>query len=129
LKKPIIFSLVESPSHPNFSQLFVDNDYDEKVFFSVRKIINALKKQKPDIVIVKFHYLYVSDYASNHISNVDSLLASLQKYRDYQPKFIFFTSKKDQQFIKRLTDHYEGFSSSVHALVMPVQTKHMLELL
>jgi len=129
LKKPIIFSLVESPSHPNFSQLFSDKGYDEKVFFTVRKIINALKKQKPDIVIVKFHYLYVSDYASNHISNVDSLLASLQKYSDYQPKFIFFTSKQDYQFIKRLTDHYEGFASSVHALKMPVQVKQMSELL
>jgi len=129
LKKPIIFSLVESPSHPNFSQLFVDKGYEEKVFFSVRKIINALKKQKPDIVIVKFHYLYVSDYASNHISNVDSLLASLQKYRDYQPKFIFFTSKQDHQFIKRLTDHYEGFASSVIALKMPVQLKTMEDVL
>ncbi len=129
MNKPIIFSLIESPAHPNFSQLFVDKGYDEKVFFSVRKIISALKKQKPDIVIVKFHYQYVSDYASNHISNVDSLLASLQKYSDYQPKFIFFTSKKDKQFIKLLTDHYEGFARSVHALVMPVQAKQMGELL
>ncbi len=129
MKKPIIFSLVESPAHPNFSQLFMDKGYDEKVFYSVRKIISALKKQKPDVVIVKFHYLYVSDYASNHISNVDSLLASLQKYSDYQPKFIFFTTKQDNQFLHLLTDHYEGFASSVHVLIMPVQAKQMSDLL
>jgi len=129
LKKPVIFSLIDSPAHPNFSQLFESKGYEERHFFSVRKIISALKKEKPDIIIALFHYQYVSDYASNHISNVDSLLASLQKYNDYQPKFIFFTKKNDHKFLHLLTDHYEGFASSVHALVMPVQANKMEELL
>ncbi len=98
-------------------------------FFSVRKIISALKKHKPDVIVAHFHYLYVSDYASNHISTVDSLLASLQKYSDYQPKFIFFTHKKDRQFIERLTNHYVGFARSVHDVVLPAQEKKMSELL
>lgn len=129
MRKPVIFSLIESPAHPNFTQLFIEKGYEEKHFFTVRKIISALKKQKPDIVIVKFHYQYVSDYASNHISNVDSLLASLQKYSDYQPKFIFFSSQQDYKFLHLLTDHYAGFARSVHALIMPVQAKQMSELL
>lgn len=129
MTKAIVFSLIESPSHPNFSQVFEANGYEEVIFFSVRKIINALKKTKPDVVIAQFHYLYVSDYASNHISNLDSLIVSLQKYSDYQPKFIFLVSKQERQYIEKLTNHYLGFAKSIHELVLPVRNEQISELL
>ncbi len=129
MNKPIIFSLIESPSHPKLSPIFVKKGYDEQQFLSVRKIINALKKQKPDVVIAQFHYLYVSDYASNHISNLDSVIATLQKYSDYQPKFIFLVSKKEKQFIERLTNHYLGFASSIEIVILPNVFKQVEEIL
>lgn len=129
MQKPIVFSLIESPSHPKLSKLFSELGYEEMQFFSVRKAINALKKYKPDVIVVQFFYAFSTNYASNHISNLDSLIITLQKYSDYKPMFIFLASKKDYQYIDQLTSHYEGFSSSNHSLILPVTEEQVRAIL
>jgi len=129
MKKPIIFSLIESPNHPRLSDLYNEMGYNEMKFSSVRKITGALKKHKPDIIIAQFFFAFASNYASNHICNLDSLLISLQKYPTYKPKFIFFTHKDEYQYLSQLTNHYSDFSISNHGLTLPVTEEKMRELL
>jgi len=129
MQKPIIFSLIESPEHPRFSDLYKDMGYDEMQFSSSRKLISALKKYKPDVIVAQFLYAYASNYASNHISNLDTLLITLQKYGDYKPKFIFLTYKEEHKHLSQLISHYEGFSKINHSLVLPVAKEQMKELL
>jgi len=44
----IIFSLAESPTHPNFADLYASLGFQEQRFNAMRKAISALKKTKPD---------------------------------------------------------------------------------
>jgi len=129
MDKPIIFSLIESPEHPRLSSLYKEMGYEEMQFSSVRKIISALKKYKPDVIIAQFLYAFASNYASNHISNLDSLLITLQKYSDYKPKLIFLVYKEEHKYLSQLTSHYEGFSRINHALILPVKKEQVKELL
>ena len=98
-------------------------------FLSVRNAIKALKKHKPDVIIAQFLFAYSTNYASNHISNLDSLLITLQKYPDYKPKFIFLATKKEFPHIEQLTNHYKWFSSTNLSLVLPVTKDQVKELL
>jgi len=129
MSKSLIFSIIESAGHPNFSNLYHKMAYDELKLTSVRRAISALKKQKPDIIIAQFLFSFSTNYASNHISNLDSLIITLQKYPDYKPKFIFLVNKQDVQHISQLTNHYNDFSSSHHALILPATEAQMEKLL
>lgn len=120
-KKPIIFSLIEMPEFPKVAHLYEPLGFDEQPFYSSRKLINKLKKTKPDIIVAQFHYLYGSDYASCHLSNLDSVIATLQKYSDYQPKLVLFALKQDLKFIEKLTEHYQGFAQSIDAIQLPLR--------
>ncbi|MCU7835301.1 MAG: hypothetical protein KZQ83_08600 [gamma proteobacterium symbiont of Taylorina sp.] len=129
MSKPIIFSIIESPTHPKLAYLYDELGYDEMKFTSVRRAINALKKYKPDVIVAQFFFSFSTNYASNHISNLDSLIITLQKYSSYKPKFIFLVSKKDYQYIDQLTSHYDEFSNSNHSLLLPVTEEQIRELL
>lgn len=129
MDKPIIFSLIETPEHPRLSSLYEEMGYEEMQFSSVRKTISALKKYKPDVIIAQFIFAYASNYASNHMSNLDSLLITLQKYSNYKPKFIFLVYKEEYKYLSQLTSHYDGFSSINHSLILPTNKEKVKELL
>jgi len=116
LPKPIVFSIIESPTHPKLSDLYNELGYEELKLSSVRKAMNALKTQKPDVIVAEFFYAYSTNYSSNHISNLDSLLITLHKYPDYHPKFIIICSKNDRQYIAKLEQHF----TVDHILTHPV---------
>jgi len=124
-----VFSIIETPTHPVLSGLYNELGYDEMIFSSVRRAITALKKHKPDVIVAQFFFSFSTNYASNHISNLDSLIITLQKYSSYKPKFIFLASKKDYQYIEQLTSHYNRFSSSNRSLLLPVTPEQIKELL
>ena len=119
MTKPIVFSVIESPLHPKLSKLISEMGYEEMQFTSVRKTVSALKKHKPDVIIADFIYAYSNNYASNHISNLDTLLITLQKYPDYNPKFIFLSDKAELQYVDRLINEYLSNSSGHCVLALP----------
>ena len=129
MPKPIVFSIIEAPAHPKLSSLYNELGYDEMILSSVRRAIIALKKYEPDVIVAQFFFSFSTNYASNHISNLDSLIITLQKYPGYKPKFIFLASKKDHQYIEQLTSHYGAFLSSNHSLILPVTEEQIKELL
>ena len=75
-----LFSIVESPAHPDFSRLYKQLDIREVRLASMRKAISALKSRTPDIVVAEFMYGYGNNYAGVNVSNLDVFLYSLQKY-------------------------------------------------
>ena len=74
MSKPIIFSVIESPTHPKLSALYKHLGIHEEQFNSVRKLLAALKKSKPDFIVAEFFYAYGSNYSGIHISNLDMML-------------------------------------------------------
>ena len=76
----VVYSICESPSHPDFSRIYRQLDLEQRVFTSMRKAIAELKKQPPDVVVAEFFYGYGNNYAGVNVSNLDVFLHSLKKY-------------------------------------------------
>jgi len=125
VSNPIVFSIIESPSHPKLSKLYQELGYEELQLKSIRKTMAALKKYKPDVIVAEFFYAYGTNYSSNHISNLDSLLITLQKYEHYHPRIIVLVSKKEQQYVEKLQAHYQ----IDHVLSLPVDEEQIRPLI
>ena len=103
MSKRCLFSIIESPLHPNFSQIYQDNCIDEVRFTSMRKALAALKKQIPEYIVAEFFYGYGNNYAGVNISNLDVLLYSLQKYAP-KAKVIVMVDKKERKYVDKLNE-------------------------
>ena len=101
-----LFSIIESPAHPNFSDLYRQLEIEENKITSMRKAISALKKQQPDFIIAEFFYGYGNNYAGVNISNLDVLLYSLQKY-SAQTKVIVLVDKDEYKYVNKLNNIIE----------------------
>ncbi len=127
--KPIVFSIIESATHPKLSTVYNEMGYEELQFHSMRKAMSALKKHQPEVIVAEFFYAYGTNYASNHICNLDSLLITLQKYPQYQPKLIILVSKREYEFVSKLEGHYGNYYNADYVLTQPVTEQQVRELL
>lgn len=98
-----LFSIIESPLHPDFSRLYQQANIQEIKFRSMRKAINELKKQQPDFVVAEFFYGYGNNYAGVNISNLDVFLYSLQCYAP-RARVIVLIDKSERQHVDKLND-------------------------
>ena len=119
-----LFSVIESPSHPNLSALYRRLNINELKFNSMRKAIARLKKQKPDYIVAEFSYGYSNNYAGVNVSNLDVLLASLRKYAP-QARAIVLVHKSEHQFIGKL----EALFPLYAVLQYPLRENQIEELL
>ncbi|MDT8404072.1 hypothetical protein [Sulfuriflexus sp.] len=93
---PILFSIIESPTHPPLSEYYRQLGIEEVRLTSTRKAIHALKTQTPDFVVAEFFYGYGNNYAGVNICNLDVFLYSLQKYAP-AAKVIVFVDKEEKK--------------------------------
>ncbi len=129
MSKPIVFSIVESPTHPKLTSLYEELGYEEIVLPSMRKAMAALKKQQPDVIVAEFFYAYGTNYASNHICNLDTLLITLQTYPDYHPKIIIVVKKSEKEYVSKLGEHYADYYNEDYVLVQPVYEQQVRDIL
>lgn len=121
---PLLFSVVDSPRHPNLSSLYQRLGLEEVRLDSQRKAIAQLKKQKPDIIVADFVYALSTYYQATNISNLDVLLNSLIKY-DCHSKVIVLADKNERQHVDKLNAIYP-----LHGvLVLPVRESELEVLL
>lgn len=122
--RPLLFSIVESPGHPNLSALYRSLGIEEIRLASQRKAVQALKRQHPDIVVAEFFYGFGNNYAGANLGNLDVFLASLQKYAP-DARVIVLVAKDQRQHVDRLTARFP-----VHAvLVQPVRESDVAEVM
>lgn len=122
MSQKIVFSIIESPLHPNFVNLYQSLDIENVQFNSMRKALSHLKKQKPDYVVAEFFYGYGSNYAGVNVSNLDVFLCSLQKYAP-EAKVIVMVEKHERQYVAKLEDLF-----SLHAVLQhPVSPQALSE--
>ncbi len=103
MQKSSLFSIIESPLHPDFSPVYKQCGIDESRFSSMRKALSVLKKKTPDFVVAEFFYGYGNNYAGVNISNLDVLLYSLQKYAP-EAKVIVMVDKNERQYVDKLDE-------------------------
>jgi hypothetical protein len=96
-----LFSIIESPMHPDFSALYRRLGIDEMRFPSMRKAISALKTRVPDIVVAEFFYGYGNNYAGVNVCNLDVFLYSLQKYTG-QARIIVLVEAREFEYVDKL---------------------------
>lgn len=120
----LIYSIIESPSHPAFTGLYESLGFKEQRFTAMRKAISSLKKNQPDVVVAEFFYGFGNNYAGVNVSNLDVFLHSLQKYAP-NTKVIVLVSKDERQYVEKLAALFELHS----VLIQPVSTTDMLEAL
>lgn len=115
-----LFSIIESPVHPNFGDLYQRLGFEETRLDSMRKAISQLRKQTPDVIVAEFFYGYGNNYAGINISNVDVFLLSLRKYTE-QARVILMVDKEERKHVDKLQEQYP-----IHAvLVHPVSAEQM----
>lgn len=120
----LLFSVVDSPRHPNFTALYQRLGIEEVRLDSQRKAIAQLKKQKPDIIVADFVYAFSTYYQATNISNLDVLLNSLIKYQ-CQPKVIVLVDKSERPHVDKLNTIYP-----LHGvLVLPIKESELEALL
>lgn len=120
----ILFSIIESPLHPNLTAFYRNQGIDEVRLTSVRKAIQSLKTKAPDYVMADFIYGYGNNYAGVNISNLDVFLYSLAKYAP-KCKVMVCYEKADVEHIAKL----KALFPDIATLVYPVTETQVLELL
>ena len=122
MSQKVVFSIIESPLHPNFINLYQSLNIENVQFNSMRKAISHLKKQQPDFVVADFLYGYGNNYAGVNVSNLDVFLHSLQKYAP-EAKVIVMVEKEEKKHIAKLAELF-----TLHAVLQyPVAVKAMSE--
>jgi hypothetical protein len=124
MNQKVVFSIIESPLHPDFTRLYHSLNIENVQFNSMRKALSHLKKQKPDFVVAEFFYGYGNNYAGVNVSNLDVFLCSLQKYAP-EAMVIVMVEKEERKHVDKLSALF-----SLHSVLQhPVSTEMMSECL
>lgn len=119
---PVLYSIIESPTHPRMSDLYAELGIDEVQLTSMRKAISELKTNPPDFVVAEFFYGYGNNYAGVNVSNLDVFLYSLQKYAP-AVKVIVLADKTDIGHVDKLPKELTPQA----VLLQPVSRRQMAE--
>ena len=120
----LLYSIVESPGHPNLSDLYRRLGIEEVRLPSQRKAVQALKRRAPNLVVAEFFYGFGNNYAGANLSNLDVFLASLQKYAP-KARVIVLVAKDERQYVDKLAERFPLHS----VLVQPVRASDIEPLL
>lgn len=124
MSQSTVYSIIESPGHPDFSGLYRRLGWEEVRLPSMRKAISQLRKQPPALVVAEFFYGYGNNYAGINISNLDVFLHSLLKYAP-QARVIVMVEKSERQYVDKLAELFRLQA----ILVQPVSEAQMRDVL
>ena len=101
MQNSLIYSIIESPAHPNFTALYTRLGFTELRFNTQRKAMMELKKQPVAVIVAEFFYGFGNNYAGVNVSNLDVLLSSLPRYSP-DTKVIVLAQKDQYPHIGKL---------------------------
>ena len=115
-----LFSLIESPFHPDFSALYDKLGIESGRFNTARNLHRAVQLQAPDFFVGEFIYGWGNNYAGANISNLDVTLRTLQCFAP-QARMLVFMHPREEAHIGKLLELF-----SIHAvLTYPVSEQAM----
>lgn len=119
-----LYSIIESPAHPDLSKFYKRYGFNQLKFNSQRKAISALKKEKPDFVVAEFFYGYGNNYAGVNVSNLDVFLHSQRKYAP-EAKIIVLAQPREYPHVQKLAELFP-----LHAVIrLPLREDMMMDAL
>ncbi|MCU7829699.1 MAG: hypothetical protein KZQ85_11595 [Candidatus Thiodiazotropha sp. (ex Myrtea sp. 'scaly one' KF741663)] len=108
MKDQELLALVELGGYPNFVPLYQRLGYLVEMVNSVRKAQAWLKSHRPSVVVAEF---YADPQFRDRISNLESLLATLQRY-DIEAQVVVFIDKPYLEHLEKVKTRY-----AVHAVL------------
>jgi DNA-binding NtrC family response regulator len=112
-----LLALVELGEYPNFVPLYQCQGYQVEMVNSVRKAQAWLKRHKPKVVVAEF---YADPQFRDRLSNLESLLATLQRY-NIDARVIVLIDKRYLENLEKVKQRYQ-----VHTvLTYPVEMSAM----
>jgi DNA-binding NarL/FixJ family response regulator len=121
MTQSLLYSVIESPAHPNLAALYRRLDIEEVRLASVRKAIAQVKKRPPDWVVADFSYGYANNYAGVNVSNLDVLLASLRRYAP-QARVVVLADRAESSYVPKLEALF-----TIHAVLLYPVTPQQME--
>ncbi|UOG93707.1 MAG: hypothetical protein L3K52_08260 [Candidatus Thiothrix sulfatifontis] len=119
-----LFSLIESPMHPNFSVLYQQLGIAEQRFTAARKLHKALQQQPPDFLVGEFIYGFGNNYAGANVCNLDVTLRALQRFSPHT-NVIVLVPPNEAPYVEKLLELFP-----IHAvLTYPVNPQAMQDAL
>ena len=100
---PTLFSLIESPFHPDFTALYQKLGIAAERFDSARNLHRALQKAPPDFFVGEFIYGWGNNYAGANVSNLDVTIRTLQRFAPHA-KVIVFMHPREEDHIGKLLE-------------------------
>ena len=115
-----LYSLIESPFHPDLGALYRRLGITAERFDSARNLHRALQKQPPDFFVGEFIYGWGNNYAGANVSNLDVTIRTLQRFAP-QAKVIVFMHPREEPHIGKLLELFP-----IHAVLSyPVSEQAM----
>jgi hypothetical protein len=106
VEKPILLLILESPTHPNFVEMYQQQGFDVKIVNSMRKAMATLKNTQPAYIMCEFFYGFGNNYAGINLSNLDVMLHALRRYSP-NSKVVTFYQKEEYPFLLKLKSLFE----------------------
>ena len=99
----LLYDIVESPLHPDLSELCRELQLEHQVFSMQRKAIAGLRRRPPDIVVADFFFGFGNNYAGANVSNLDVLLRSLQRFAP-RARTVVLADRSQMPHVERLAE-------------------------
>lgn len=96
-----LLAIIELGGYPDFSPLYSELGYVTVTVNSVRKAIQQIKKQPPQVIVAEFNFQ--SDFR-DRTSSLESLLAVVERLTDV--KMIVFYEREFEHQFNRLCQNY-----------------------
>lgn len=97
-----IYSLIESPFHPDLGALYQRLGISAERFTTARNLHRAVQKQPPDFFVGEFIYGWGNNYAGANISNLDVTLRTLQCQAPRAKTIVFMHPREEEHLGKLL---------------------------
>ncbi|MEW8185947.1 MAG: hypothetical protein AB2794_13140 [Candidatus Thiodiazotropha endolucinida] len=101
-----LLALVELGGYPNLVPLYQRYGYRVEMVNSVRKAQAWLKRHRPSVVVAEF---YADPQFRDRFSNLESLLATLQRYQA-NAKVIVLLDKKHLNNLEKVKQRYPVYA-------------------
>jgi DNA-binding NtrC family response regulator len=116
-----LLSIVEIGGYANFIPLYQRLGYQVHTLNSMRKALSWLKRNCPEVVVAEFNF---DPTFRDRVSNLESLLASLQRYR-CDARVILFLEPQRRAQLDQVLERY-----SVDAVIeFPIEPERLAQAL
>lgn len=120
-----LLAIVELGGYPNFTPLYQSCGYQVIMEHAMRKAINVLRKDKPDVIVAEFNY---QSNFRDRTSTLESLLATVERLQQSHSKtikVIVFYEKEYQHQLAKLQNMFKNFDAIAYPVSEETLKQHL----